>query len=91
MNDLTTAAKCYQCTVKGDGSLRTRKEIPTVNMLTTELLLLTGLTKLPVADCHLKRRCYPFCLGLQLQRVYDWAGVPQGSISGPQLLLNTCE
>lgn len=46
--------------------LNTSEKTSTVIMLITELVLLTGLTKLPVADCP-KCRCSPFCLGLQLQ------------------------
>lgn len=44
------------------------KKKSTVITLITELVLLTGLTKLPVANCHPKCRCSPFCLGLQLRR-----------------------
>lgn len=60
------------------------KKTPAV--IIPELVLLTGLTKLPVGDCHPKCRCSPFCLGLQLQRAVPfsvWAGVPQGSMFGP--------
>lgn len=63
------------------------KKASTVIMLITKLLLLTGLTKLPVADCHFKCKCSPFCLGLQLHRAVSFsvrAGVPQGSMFGPK-------
>lgn len=53
------------------------------------LLLLTGLTKLPVANCHPECPYYPRCLGLHLQRAASfsaWAlGVPQGSVLGPRV------
>lgn len=65
--------------------LNTSEKTSTVIMLITELVLLTGLTKLPVADCP-KCRCSPFCCGLQLQRAVPfsvWAGGPQGSMFGP--------
>lgn len=56
-------------------------------MLTVELVLLTGLTKLPVANCHPKCRCHSFCLGLQIPEscVSVWTGVPQGSVCGPRV------
>lgn len=60
-------------------------------MLLTELVLLTGLTKLPVADIL---KCSPFCLGLQLQRAVPfsvWAGGPQGSVFGPLTEVEVCE
>lgn len=85
MNDLTTGAKYCQYKWKGNFWVLIKKT-PAVIMLIPELVLLTGLTKLPVGDCHPKCRCSPFCLGLQLQRAVPfsvWAGVPQGSMFGP--------
>lgn len=52
-----------------DANILTSEEEDTfvkTSVLVAKQLLLTGLTKLPVADCHSKRRHHPFCLRLQM-------------------------
>lgn len=40
----------------------------------TQVILINWiLTKLPVADCHPRCKCYQFCLGLQLQRAVSFS------------------
>lgn len=87
INSSTTDAKYPEHKWKGDAFVKTS----TLVMLIAELLLLTGLTKLPVA-AHLNADVIHFCLGLQLQRAVFfsvWAGVPQGSVFGPYVKWNT--
>lgn len=60
--------KIFTTEVKGRWQFEVIKNTPTQVILINWIL-----TKLPVADCHPKCKCYQFCLGLQLQRAVSFS------------------